>query len=128
MNKIPILGDIPVLGRLFSHESDTLDQRNLIVFITAKILNPDGSTYRDVFSQRTLYEMGIKTRDLPGYQPPPTEERLFNEIQQARDQLEALRAEAKLRQQLQQLGKLTDKEVKKESEPETTIRRKYRDN
>jgi type II secretory pathway component GspD/PulD (secretin) len=67
--KVPILGDIPVVGHLFRHDSDSTDQRNLIIFITAKILNPDGSTYRDVFSQRRLFEMGIKSRDLPGYTP-----------------------------------------------------------
>lgn len=105
VNKVPILGDIPLIGRAFRHDADSEDKRNLIIFITARVLNPDGSTYRDVFSQRTLYEMGIKKRDLPGYTPPPSEENLFNEIQDARDTLDRLQAESRLRYQMQQLSK-----------------------
>ncbi len=101
--KVPVLGDIPIMGRLFRHDSDSTDERNLIVFITAKVLNADGSTYRDVFSQRRLYEMGIKTRDLPGYEPPAEEKELFESLQQARDELEQLKAEAQLRAQLESL-------------------------
>ncbi len=36
--KIPILGDIPILGRLFSRSSKTVEQIELAVFITPKIL------------------------------------------------------------------------------------------
>ncbi|MDX2109814.1 MAG: secretin N-terminal domain-containing protein [Verrucomicrobiota bacterium] len=114
-NKVPLLGDIPLIGRAFKHKNNTLDKRNLIIFITAKTLNPDGSTYRDVFSQRTLFEMGIKTRDLPGYQPAASEEQLFENIQTARDNLEQVQAETLLRQQLKQLDTDKQKAVKKAS-------------
>ncbi len=110
--KVPILGDIPVVGHLFRHDSDSTDQRNLIIFITAKILNPDGSTYRDVFSQRRLFEMGIKSRDLPGYTPTEDEEALFNDLQRARDEIEQLRAENRLQAQLRDLEKRKAKDEK----------------
>lgn len=112
-SKIPLLGDIPGLGRLFSSESKQVDRRNLIVFITAKILSASGATYRDVFSQRTLHEMGIKTRDLPGYEPPPSEKELFDSIQSSRDEVERLQTEQRLRQQLEVLRSVTDKEEDK---------------
>lgn len=112
-SSVPLLGDIPGLGRLFSSETKQIDRRNLIVFITAKILSASGATYRDVFSQRTLHEMGIKTRDLPGYEPPPGERELFDSIQASRDEVERLQTEQRLRQQLEALRSVTDKEEDK---------------
>ncbi len=39
--KVPVLGDIPVLGRLFRSESDTGGQKNLYIFLTPHIIeNP----------------------------------------------------------------------------------------
>ncbi|MGD9015284.1 MAG: type IV pilus secretin PilQ [Candidatus Omnitrophota bacterium] len=39
--KVPILGDIPILGFFFSKRDDTLDKTELIIFITPRIVNPD---------------------------------------------------------------------------------------
>jgi type IV pilus assembly protein PilQ len=64
---VPILGSLPGVGRLFSSESDSITQRNLIIFITAKTLNPDGSTYRDIIDPRVLDDMGLTPSELPGY-------------------------------------------------------------
>jgi type IV pilus assembly protein PilQ len=36
--KIPLLGDIPVLGKLFKHENKSRDRRSLLVFLTPTIL------------------------------------------------------------------------------------------
>jgi general secretion pathway protein D len=41
-DKIPLLGDIPLVGRLFRSESERSVKRNLVVFTTARIINPDG--------------------------------------------------------------------------------------
>jgi type II secretory pathway component GspD/PulD (secretin) len=40
-SKIPLLGDIPILGRLFRWDSDTQDGRNLIILMTPTILDDD---------------------------------------------------------------------------------------
>ena len=40
--KTPILGDIPLLGRLFRKESESIQRRSLLIFVTAKILTPSG--------------------------------------------------------------------------------------
>jgi type IV pilus assembly protein PilQ len=126
-SKVPLLGDIPLLGRAFRSETKSTDQRNLIVFITAKILSASGATYRDVFSQRTLHEMGIKGRDLPGYEPPESERELFDALQQSRDQLERIQTEMRLRQQLQQLQQTQQKESDRGQKPTQsgTIRRRF---
>jgi type IV pilus assembly protein PilQ len=101
--KVPLLGDIPVIGKLFRSRNDTEDRRNLIIFITAKTLNPDGSTYKDVFSPEVLNSMGIKSSEIPGIPVGDNEQRLYDEIQMARDALDSLSRESKLRKQLESI-------------------------
>lgn len=112
-SKVPLLGDIPGLKRMFSSESKEMERRNLIVFITAKILSASGATYRDVFSQHTLHEMGIKARDLPGFEPPPAEKELFDAIQAARDEIQRIELEGRLQEQLDDLNEVKEKEAEK---------------
>ena len=38
MSKIPILGDIPILGALFRSTQNDLEQKELVFFITPKIV------------------------------------------------------------------------------------------
>jgi len=66
VSKVPLLGDIPGLGALFTSKSKNAVQRNLIVFITARVLVPEGATYRDVFNASQLEEMGVTEADVPG--------------------------------------------------------------
>ena len=44
-DKVPVLGDLPFLGRLFRSESVAKSKKNLIIFVTPTIINPDGSRY-----------------------------------------------------------------------------------
>lgn len=69
-DKVPFLGDIPGLGYLFKSTSKNKDERNLIIFITARTLNPDGTTYKDIIDPRVLYRMGITEADIPGMTIP----------------------------------------------------------
>ena len=41
-DKVPILGDIPLIGRLFQSKAVTNTKRNLIIFVTANIYRNDG--------------------------------------------------------------------------------------
>ncbi len=41
--KIPFLGDIPLAGRLFRSKSNKKMKKNLIIFVTPRILNQEGS-------------------------------------------------------------------------------------
>ena len=43
-SKVPFLGDIPVLGELFSHEAKNRDRRSLMVFITPTIVHSSEDT------------------------------------------------------------------------------------
>lgn len=58
--KVPILGDIPGLGRLFSSKSVNDQTTNLLIFITAKTVNPDGAAPSDVFSAAALDSVGMR--------------------------------------------------------------------
>ncbi len=42
-DKIPVLGDIPVLGRFFQSKGETSSKRNLLIFVTANLVSPGGS-------------------------------------------------------------------------------------
>ena len=41
-DKVPFLGDVPLLGRLFRSSVDQHQKRNLVVFVTARLINPAG--------------------------------------------------------------------------------------
>jgi len=41
-DRTPILGDIPIVGRLFRTNVDQRIKRNLIIFVTARLVNPGG--------------------------------------------------------------------------------------
>ncbi|MCH8474259.1 MAG: hypothetical protein LAT55_03420 [Opitutales bacterium] len=42
-DKVPVLGDIPLLGRLFRSEGESTEKRNLLIFVTPTIVTPGGS-------------------------------------------------------------------------------------
>jgi general secretion pathway protein D len=45
-DKIPILGDIPLIGRLFQSKSENRIKSNLVVFVTAQIIDATGRPLR----------------------------------------------------------------------------------
>lgn len=44
-DKIPILGDLPLVGRLFQSRSVTAEKRNLLIFMTCRLVKPDGTSF-----------------------------------------------------------------------------------
>lgn len=42
-DKVPILGDVPLVGRLFRSEGESNQKRNLLIFVTANLVSPGGS-------------------------------------------------------------------------------------
>ena len=45
-DKVPVLGDIPGIGRLFRSEGEARQKRNLLIFVTANLVSPGGSPSR----------------------------------------------------------------------------------
>lgn len=45
-DKVPIIGDVPIIGRLFRSSVDQHIKRNLIIFVTARLINAAGEPIR----------------------------------------------------------------------------------
>ena len=61
-DKVPVLGDIPLLGRLFKSKGETRQKRNLLIFVTANRISPGGSIANEQFSAMrpgSLYQSPI---------------------------------------------------------------------
>ena len=65
--KVPVLGSIPVLGRLFNSKNDNTQTTNLIIFITAKAINAEGASPEDVINPHQLRDLNLRHDELPGY-------------------------------------------------------------
>ncbi len=46
-DKIPFFGDVPLVGRLFRSNVDQHIKRNLVIFVTARLVNPYGDPIRN---------------------------------------------------------------------------------
>ena len=64
-DKVPVLGDIPGVGRLFRSEGETRLKRNLLIFVTANLVSPGGSparqNYRNVNANSLFQNPTIMT-------------------------------------------------------------------
>ncbi|NBB79417.1 MAG: type II secretory pathway, component PulD [Verrucomicrobia bacterium] len=64
-DSVPVLGDIPGIGRLFRSEGETRQKRNLLIFVTANLVSPGGSparqNYRNVNANSLFQNPTIMT-------------------------------------------------------------------
>ncbi len=65
--KVPFLGSIPILGRLFRTDSPSSDNTNLLIFITAKTISSKNAKIEEIFDPRALQNASVKRSDLPGF-------------------------------------------------------------
>jgi len=123
---VPVLGSIPVLGRLFSSESKSIDSRNLIVFITAKILSASGATYEDVYPTDKLVQMGVISSDVPGFPTPEPEVELLKSVDSRSGEVDTLKKQEQLRKEVEELEAKRVKLLKERMAPaNTTIQSTY---
>ncbi len=57
-DKIPFLGDIPYLGRFFQSRSEQSDKRNLLIFVTARLVDPAGRAVKTSGNDSSLASPG----------------------------------------------------------------------
>jgi len=72
--KVPFLGDLPILGRMFSDDSDTYTEQELVIIVTPELVHPQES---------------CQTPPLPGadvFQPTDVEFYLQNRLESRRRQ------------------------------------------
>ena len=63
-DRVPILGDIPVVGRLFRSNIDQHLKRNLVIFVTARLVNPGGQLVNQTDEQEESEDF-VETPQLP---------------------------------------------------------------
>lgn len=66
-DKVPVLGDLPLVGRLFRSESSVNRKSNLLVFVTPTIIDPAGNKLH------SEEEMPFTQSTIPSAQPPGTQ-------------------------------------------------------
>ena len=66
-SKVPVLGSLPVLGRLFRSDTRNMTSTNLIIFITAKTISAQGATLEQVFESERVRGLEMRREDLPGH-------------------------------------------------------------
>lgn len=75
-DKVPVLGDIPVLGAMFRYETRKRTKTNLMVFLRPQIIR-DAAAYQGVTADRYDYIIGEQQRSgkdarlMPGEPPAP---------------------------------------------------------
>jgi general secretion pathway protein D len=77
-DKVPMLGDLPLVGRLFQSQTKTSAKKNLMIFVTATIVDPAGNRVHSddelPFAQSTIppQQPGVEVRPgNPGAAPGP---------------------------------------------------------
>jgi general secretion pathway protein D len=69
-DKVPILGDIPLAGRLFRSNVDQHIKKNLIMFVTASLLDPAGQPIIETIEEDELIPgpdvVGMVDEAIPG--------------------------------------------------------------
>ncbi len=67
IKKVPLLGDIPVLGWLFKNTSKSVDKVNLLFFMTPKILSPyekaNSENVKDLLNRRQAHLKSVMKDD-----------------------------------------------------------------
>lgn len=68
-DKVPFLGDVPIAGRLFRSEADQKIKKNLVIFVTPRILDAEGQPRRGETEEPEV----VTPLGLPADLPLPTE-------------------------------------------------------
>ena len=55
--KVPLLGDIPLLGELFRNKSETIEKTELLIVLTPHVINNNGDSIRDARMEELSKEM-----------------------------------------------------------------------
>jgi len=81
-SQVPFLGSVPILGALFRTTADSVDVTNLVIFITATVLEPSKMKYDTVVAKDQLNDLELTTRDIVGknFVKPEEEQAMFERV------------------------------------------------
>ena len=63
-DKVPILGDLPLIGRLFQTKAENRIKSNLIIFVTANVIDATGAILKDSNAVTPLADLPTVATDL----------------------------------------------------------------
>ena len=69
-DKVPYLGDIPLLGRLFRSNVDQHIKKNLTIFVTARIIDASGQPLKSSKAETEPEEVEPLTKEQSVVFPP----------------------------------------------------------
>lgn len=77
-DKVPVLGEIPLLGRIFRSKGESAQKRNLLIFVTANPVSPGGSPKKQALetSRRTRFSKIRRSSPPAGPRQGPAERML----------------------------------------------------
>ena len=81
-SQVPFLGSVPLIGALFRTDSNSIDVTNLVIFITASVLEPSKMKYDNVVSKDQLNDLQLTARDVVGksFVKPEEEQAMFERV------------------------------------------------
>lgn len=101
--QIPLLGRIPLVGWLFKSRVKSVDKNNLVIFVTARTLSPEGATYKDMVDPRQLKDMKLMPSEIVGYDIPEKQREQMKEVNRLQQEAATIQAELALEAQVQAL-------------------------
>jgi type IV pilus assembly protein PilQ len=69
-SRVPVFGELPLIGGLFKSKNNSKTSRNLVVFITAKTLDNETPAVEEIFDAQSIRDMELRRSDLPGHRAP----------------------------------------------------------
>ena len=66
ISKVPILGDLPGVGKLFRSSEKSFDRKNLMVFVTARLISAKGNLAESL-SDNEINDLGMNKNDFLPY-------------------------------------------------------------
>ncbi len=91
--KIPVLGSIPLIGRLFSYSNTKTEQRETVIFVTVGLANPDNINMETGLPQDSALAMRYDAKNRADKQIKAEEQKLLeqHETERAEEAVKKLR-------------------------------------
>lgn len=118
LSKVPILGDIPIIGELFKYHNDSKEKTEIIILITPRIVNETtpatmSSAMRDNYARMKQEDETLEHVDLNASERPKTDKELKEEAKAQKKAEAEQPAPKKTQEEDSILGKYLDQSVLK---------------
>ncbi|MCI6283556.1 pilus assembly protein N-terminal domain-containing protein [Selenomonas sp.] len=118
LSKVPILGDIPIIGELFKYHNDSKEKTEIIILLTPRVVNETtpatmSSAMRDNYARMKQEDETLEHVDLNASERPKTDKELKEEAKAQKKAEAEQPAPKKTQEEDSILGKYLDQSVLK---------------